>query len=97
MTEVEKLPQFLSFQWLQRGQVAGDFILVENAPHLCLKTRKLSCKLRATVCCLCKGQQFLTEKIIERALDAEALLDPAGRPALLHTDLFEFHADNYIV
>lgn len=79
MANVEKLVQPLSFRWLKGGQVAGEFVAVENVPHLCLKTWKLSSEFRATIGCLCEGQQFLTEKIIERALDPEALLDPAGR------------------
>ncbi|HXN24147.1 MAG TPA: hypothetical protein VOA41_15505 [Candidatus Dormibacteraeota bacterium] len=43
-----------------------------------------------------KVQQLFTKKIIQRALDAELLLDPAGRPTLLYPDLVELHADNYI-
>ena len=93
---VEKHLQFLSSRWLKGGQVAGEFIGVEDIPHLGLKTRKLSGELRALICRLSKIQQFFAEKIIQRALDAELLFDPAGRPALMHPDLVELHAGNYI-
>jgi hypothetical protein len=96
MAHVEKLLQSLSFPWLKGGQVAGEFIRVEDVPYLCLKTRKLSSELRPIHCDLCEVQQLLTKKIVQRALDAELLLDPARRPALLYPDLFELHAEKYI-
>jgi hypothetical protein len=83
MAHVEKFLQLLSSRWLKGGQVAGEFIRVEDVPYLCLKTRKLSSELRPILCDLCEVQQLLTEKIVQRALDAELLLDPARRPALL--------------
>src|SRR5437588_5523348 len=93
---VEKLLQFLSSRWLKGGQVAGEFIWVEDVPHLGLKTRKLSGELRVPICRLSEIQQFFTEKITQRALHAEPLFDPAGCPTLLQPDLVELHAGNYI-
>src|SRR2546430_8694498 len=93
---VEKLLQFLSSRWLKGGQVAGEFIWVEAVPPLGLKTRKLSGELRVPICRLSEIQQFFTEKIIQRALHAELLFDPAGCPTLLQPDLVELHAGNYI-
>ena len=93
---VEKLLQFLSSRWLKGGQVAGEFIWVEDVPHLGLKTRKLSSELRVLICRLSEIQQFFTEKITQRALHAEPLFDPAGCPTLLQPDLVELHAGNYI-
>ena len=94
MADVEKFLQRLSFRWLKDAQVAGDFVPVEHVPHLCLKTRKLSSELRVTIGCLCESQQLLNEKIVQRALDAEVLLDPARRSALLYPDLFKLHTGN---
>src|SRR6266576_4074021 len=48
------------------------------------------------ICRISEIQQFFTEKIIQRALHAEPLFDPAGCPTLLQPDLVELHAGNYI-
>jgi hypothetical protein len=93
---VEKLLQLLSSRWLEGGQVAREFIRVEDVSHHCLKTWKFHGKLQALVCCLSEGQQFFNGRIIKRALDAELLLGPAGRSTPQDQDLGELHADSYI-
>src|ERR1035437_10250113 len=88
---VKELLEFLSRGRFQTGQIAGEFIWVEDTPHRCLKAWEFGSKLWATVRLPSEVQQFLVDEIIQCALNTEPLTNRAGCLALLLPDLVELH------
>src|SRR5215470_20241307 len=86
---VEELMEFFPVGRFQAGDIAEEFIAVENLPHRRLKTRKLRRELWILICCLGEAHQFLAEQIVQRTLNTETIANPTSGLALLFPDLCE--------
>src|SRR5436190_442664 len=90
-TNVEELLETPSCRRPSRGDIAGDFVLVEHAPDGRQESRELFGELWVVLSRRSKRDQLFADQVVERALRAKPALDPLCRSALLHPNLLELH------